>query len=416
LGKQVRRVVVTGLGAVTPVGVGVRAYWDGITAARSGVGLLTLIDPEPVQSKVAAECLDFDPAAHLGAKEARRLDRSTQFALSAAREAWADASIDGTVDRDETGVVFGTGIGGITSLLASDKVLHAKGPNRVSPFTVPQLMPNAAAGQIAMSLKLRGPNFCTTTACAASNHAIGLAFRMIQSGEADAMVAGGTESAFADIALVAFAQMTALSTKFNDRPEQASRPFDGLRDGFVMGEGAAALILEERELALQRDARVYAELVGFGQSADAFHITAPSEDGSGAALAMRRALRSGGIDPTEVGYINAHGTSTPQGDVSETRAIRLAFGEHADRLAVSSTKSMIGHLFGAAGAVEGVATILALREGVLPPTINQTDPDPACDLDYIPNEARKADVEVAMSNGFGFGGHNAVVVFRRHQD
>lgn len=411
-----RRVVVTGLGAVTPVGVGTRSYWEGIVAGRSGVGPLTLVDPEPVPSKVAAECLDFDPAAHLGAKEARRLDRSTQFALAVAREAWADAGIEGHLDRDETGVVFGTGIGGITSLLASDKVLHSKGPNRVSPFTVPQLMPNAAAGQIAMAFKLRGPNFTTTTACAASNHAIGLAFRLIQSGEAQAMVTGGTEAAFADIALVAFSQMTALSTHFNDRPEQASRPFDARRDGFVMGEGAAALILEEREAALRRGARIYAEVAGFGQSADAHHITAPSEDGSGAALAMRRALRSGGIAPEEVGYINAHGTSTQQGDISETKAIRLAFGEHADRLAVSSTKSMIGHLFGAAGAAEGVATVLALYEGVLPPTINQTDPDPACDLDYIPNEARKADVEVAMSNGFGFGGHNAVLVFRRHRE
>jgi len=410
----VRRVVVTGLGAVTPVGVGAKAYWDAITAGRSGVGPLTLVDPEPVPSKVAAECLDFDPAASLGPKEAKRLDRSTQFALTAAREAWEDARIEGGVDKDETGVVFATGIGGISSLLASDKVLHTKGPNRVSPFTVPQLMPNAAAGQIAMKLGLRGPNFCTTTACAASNHAIGLAFQAVQHGEAEAMIAGGSESAFVDIALIAFAQMTALSTKFNDRPEEASRPFDALRNGFVMGEGAGALILEERDHALRRGAQVHAELIGFGQSADAFHVTAPSEDGSGAALAIRRALRSAGLEPQAVGYINAHGTSTPAGDVSETRAIRLAFGDHADRLAVSSTKSMIGHLFGAAGAVEGVATVLAVRDGILPPTINQTDPDPACDLDYVPNQARKASVEVAMSNGFGFGGHNAVVVFRRH--
>jgi 3-oxoacyl-[acyl-carrier-protein] synthase II len=286
----------------------------------------------------------------------------------------------------------------------------------VSPFTVPQLMPNAAAGQVAMKLGLRGPNFTTTTACAASNHALGLAFRSVQSGEAEAMVAGGSESAFVDIALVAFAQMTALATKFNDRPQEASRPFDALRNGFVMGEGAGALVLEEREHALRRGADIHAELIGFGQSADAFHITAPSEDGSGAALAIRRALRSAALEPEAIGYINAHGTSTPAGDVSETRAIRLAFGDHADRLAVSSTKSMIGHLFGAAGAVEGIATVLALREGVLPPTINQTDPDPACDLDYVPNQARKAQVEVAMSNGFGFGGHNAVVVFRRHSD
>ena len=409
-----RRVVITGLGAVTPVGVGVKAYWDAITAGRSGVGPLTLVDAEPLPSKVAAECLDFDPAASLGPKEARRLDRATQFAMTAAREAWEDARIEGGVDKDETGVVFATGIGGIGSLLASEKVLHSKGPNRVSPFTVPQLMPNAAAGQIAMKLGLRGPNFCTTTACAASNHAIGLAFQAIQHGEAVAMIAGGSESAFVDIALVAFAQMTALATKFNDRPEEASRPFDALRNGFVMGEGAGALILEERDHALRRGAQVHAELVGFGQSADAFHITAPSEDGSGAALAIRRALRSAELEPQAVGYVNAHGTSTPTGDASETKAIRLAFGDHADRLAVSSTKSMVGHLFGAAGAVEGVATVLAVREGILPPTINQTDPDPACDLDYVPNQARKAEVEAAISNGFGFGGHNAVVVFRRH--
>ena len=409
-----RRVVITGLGAVTPVGVGVDAYWEAITAGRSGVGPLTLVDPEPLPSKVAAECGAFDPSVALGPKEARRLDRSTQFALTAAREAWRDAGAEGNLDADMTGVVFATGIGGIGSLLASDKVMHTKGPNRVSPFTVPQLMPNAAAGQIAMSFGLRGPNFCTTTACAASNHALGLAFQCVRSGEADAMVAGGSESAFVDIALVAFAQMTALSTKYNDRPQQASRPFDALRNGFVMGEGAGALILEEREAALRRGATIHAEMIGFGQSADAFHITAPSEDGSGAALAMRRALASAGVEPEAVGYVNAHGTSTGAGDVSETKAIKLAFGDHAQRLAVSSTKSMIGHLFGAAGSVEGIATVLALRDGILPPTINQTDPDPDCDLDYVPNQSRKADVEVAMSNGFGFGGHNAVVVFRRH--
>jgi 3-oxoacyl-[acyl-carrier-protein] synthase II len=411
----VRRVVVTGMGAVTPVGMGVKSYWDAITAGRSGVGPLTRVDPDMVPSKVAAECCDFDPTASLGAKQARRLDRSSQFAMTAALEAWEDSGIDGKVDKDETGVLFATGIGGISSLLASDKVLHTKGPDRVSPFTVPQLMPNAAAGQIAMALGLRGPNFCTTTACAASNHAIGLAFQAIQLGEADAMVAGGSEAAFVDIALVAFAQMTALSTKFNDRPTEASRPFDSLRDGFVMGEGAGALILEEREHALERGATIYAEMIGFGQSADAFHITAPSEDGSGAALAMGRALRSARIRPTDVGYINAHATSTPAGDVSEAKAIRLAFGDHADRLAVSATKSMIGHLFGAAGAVEGVATVLAIRDGILPPTINLTDPDPACALDLVPNQARKAQVEVALSNGFGFGGHNAVVMFRRHE-
>ena len=409
-----RRVVITGAGAVTPVGVGVKAYWAAITAGRSGVGPLTLSDPEIVPSKVAAECLEFDPAAALGPKDARRLDRCTQLAVSASQEAWEDAGIEAGLDKDEAGVVFATGIGGIGSLLASEQVLRTKGPNRVSAFTVPQLMPNAAAAQVSMRFGLRGPNFTTTTACAASNHAIGLAFQAIQHGEAEAMVAGGSESAFCDIALVAFSQMTALSTKFNDRPQEASRPFDALRNGFVMGEGAGSLILEERERALARGAQVYAEVAGFGQSADAFHITAPSEDGSGAALAIRRALRSAELEPAAVGYVNAHGTSTPAGDISETRALRLAFGDHADRLAVSSTKSMIGHLFGAAGAVEGIATALAVRDGLLPPTINQTDPDPACDLDYIPNQARKAQVEAAISNGFGFGGHNAVVVFRRH--
>ena len=379
------------------------------------MGPLTLVDPDPIPSKVAGECVDFDPSVALGAKQARRLDRSTQFALTAATEAWQDSDIDGKVDKDETGVVFATGIGGISSLLASEKVLRTKGPDRVSAFTVPQLMPNAAAGQVAMTFGLRGPNFCTTTACAASNHAIGLAFQAIQHGEAEAMVAGGSESAFVDIALVAFAQMTALSTRFNDRPQEASRPFDSLRDGFVMGEGAGALILEEREHALRRGATIHAELVGFGQSADAFHITAPAEDGGGAALAIGRALRSAQLDHSDIGYINAHATSTPAGDISEVRAIRLAFGDHADGVAVSATKSMIGHLFGAAGAVEGIATILAIREGILPPTINLTDPDPACDLDFVPDRARKADVEVALSNGFGFGGHNAVVIFRRHE-
>jgi 3-oxoacyl-[acyl-carrier-protein] synthase II len=393
----------------------VPAYWDAICAGRPGVGPLTLVDPTLVPSKVGAQCLDFDPKEALGPKEARRLDRATQFALASALEAWQDAGIEDGVDKDMTGVAFATGIGGIGSLLASDKVLREKGPNRVSPFTVPQLMPNAAAGAIAMRLGLRGPNFCTTTACAASNHALGLAFQCVRSGEADAMVAGGSEAAFVEIALIAFSQMQALSTHFNDRPEEASRPFDARRDGFVMGEGAGALVLEEREAALRRGATIHAELVGFGQSADAFHITAPSEDGSGAALAMRRALAAAELPPEAVGYVNAHATSTQAGDISETRALKLAFGDHAERLAVSATKSMIGHLFGAAGAVEGVATVLAVRDGILPPTINLTDPDPECDLDYVPDEARKADVEVAMSNGFGFGGHNAVVIFRRHE-
>jgi 3-oxoacyl-[acyl-carrier-protein] synthase II len=410
-----RRVVVTGLGAVTPMGNGVKAFWEALITGRSGVSTMTLVDPTPLPSKVAGECRDFDGTALLGAKTVRRLDRSTQLGLAAAHEAWSDASIEGAIDRDATGVAFATGIGGIGSLLAGEHVLQQKGPDRVSPFTVPALMANATSAHVSLTFGLRGPNFCTATACAASNHAIGMAFQAIRHGEADAMVAGGTEAAMVPVAVAAFSQMMALSTRYNDNPEQASRPFDRGRDGFVIGEGAGALILEEREAAQRRGARIYAELAGFGQSADAFHITAPAEDGGGAALAIRRALASAGIDPAEVGYINAHGTSTPVGDLSETKAIRAALGAHADRVAVSSTKSMTGHLVGAAGAVEGVATTLSVYEGVLPPTINLTDPDPECDLDYVPNTARKAQVEIALSNGFGFGGHNATVVFRRHE-
>ncbi|MGH2660556.1 MAG: beta-ketoacyl-ACP synthase II [Actinomycetota bacterium] len=410
---SLRRVVVTGLGAVTPHGNGIKPFWEGIIAGRSAVGPLTSVRSESLPSKIAAECTEFDPVSALGAKLARRLDRSTQLAMVAARDAWQDADIDGRVDRDSAGVAFATGIGGIQSLLSSQRVLLEKGADKVSPFTIPRLIPNAAAGHIAMDLGVRGPNFCPVTACAASNHAIGQSWQTIRTGEAEVMIAGGTESGLTELTIAAFAQMAALSTKYNDRPWEASRPFDADRDGLVMGEGAGALILEEREAALARGAHVYAELIGFGQSADAFHITAPSEDGAGAALAMQRALRTAGVNADEVGYINAHGTATRAGDVSETKAVKSVFGERAYSLAVSSTKSMTGHLFGAAGAVEAIATILALRHSLLPPTINQFTRDPECDLDYVPNEARKANVEVGLSNGFGFGGHNAVVVFRR---
>ena len=408
-----RRVVVTGIGAVTPYGRGVAPFWDALTAGRSAVHTLTSVPTDGLPSKVAAECRDFDPVPELGPKLARRLDRYSQLALVAARDAWRDAGIEGAVDPDSAGVAFATGIGGIRSLLSGQKVLTEKGPDRVSPFTIPNMIPNAAAGQIAIDLGIRGPNFCPVTACAASNHAIGQAWQLIRMGEADAMVVGGTESGITELTIAGFAQMAALSTSYNDRPTEASRPFDGGRDGLVMGEGAGAMILEEREAASARGAQVYGEVVGFGQSADAFHITAPSEDGSGAALALRRALRVAGVAPEDVGYINAHATSTAAGDVSETRAIKSVFGEHAYSVAVSSTKSMTGHLFGAAGAVEAIATILALRDGVLPPTINQVTPDPECNLDYVPNEAREARIEVALSNGFGFGGHNAVVAFRQ---
>lgn len=407
-----RRVVVTGLGAVTAYGRGVAPLWEALTAGRSAVHTVSSVEAD-LPSKVAAECRDFDPVPELGPKLMKRLDRYSQLALVAARDAWKDAGIEEGADRDCIGVAFATGIGGIRSLLAGQKVLTEKGPGRVPPFTIPNMIPNAAAGQIAMDLRIRGPNFCPVTACAASNHAIGQAWQSIRMGEADAMVVGGSESGITQLTIAGFSQIAALSTRYNDRPTEASRPFDADRDGLVMGEGSGALILEEREAAVARGAHVYGEVIGFGQSADAFHITAPSEDGSGAALALRRAVRSARIAPEDVGYINAHATSTPAGDVSETRAIRTAFGEHADVVAVSSTKSMTGHLFGAAGAIEAIATILALRDGVLPPTINLVTPDPECDLDCVPNEAREAKIEVALSNGFGFGGHNAVVVFRR---
>jgi 3-oxoacyl-[acyl-carrier-protein] synthase II len=411
-----RRVVVTGLGAVTPLGTGVRSFWDGITNGQSGLGPMTLVDAEPLTSKVAGECGDFDATGLLGGKAVRRMDRSVQMGIVAAAEAWEDSGIEGHLDRDETGVAFASGVGGIGSLLQGEHIRQEKGPDRVSPFTVPALMLNATAGHVSMRYGLRGPNFCTATACASGNHALGLAMQMIRHGEAEAMIAGGTESAFVPVTVAAFAQMTALSTHHNDRPQEASRPFDTGRDGFVIGEGAGALILEEREAAIRRGAKIYGELVGFGQSADAHHLTLPADDGGGAALAMRRALKTAGIGPDAIGYVNAHGTSTPQGDIAETKAIRKAFGEFADRLQVSSTKSMFGHLIGAAGAVEGVASVLALHDGILPPTINLVDQDPQCDLDYIPNEARKTEVEYALSNGFGFGGHNAAVVFRRHRD
>jgi 3-oxoacyl-[acyl-carrier-protein] synthase II len=411
-----RRVVVTGLGAVTPLGTGVKAFWDGITNGQSGLGPMTLVDPDPLPSKVAGECRDFDATGLLGGKAVRRMDRSVQMGIVAAAEAWEDSGIEGQTDRDLTGVAFASGVGGIGSLLNGEHIRQEKGVDRVSPFTVPALMLNATAGHVAMRYGLRGPNFCTATACASGNHALGLAMQMIRYGDADAMIAGGTESAFVPVTVAAFAQMTALSTHHNDHPQQSSRPFDTGRDGFVIGEGAGALILEEREAALRRGARIYGELAGFGQSADAHHLTLPADDGGGAALAMGRALKSAGIGTEDVGYVNAHGTSTPQGDIAETKAIRRAFGEAADRLQVSSTKSMIGHLIGAAGAVEGVASVLALHDGILPPTINLVDQDPQCDLDYIPNEARKTQVEYALSNGFGFGGHNAAVIFRRHSD
>ena len=410
---EMRRVVVTGLGAVTPVGNDVPTTWEALLNGRSGVERIRCFDPSGFKTQFAAEVKDFDSVQYVGRREARKLDRFTHFALAAAGEAIADSGLDlAAEDPSEIGVLVGSAVGGIISLLEQSALMAQSGPRRVSPFLIPALMMNAAAGQIAITFGLQGPNLAVASACATGAHAIGEAAAIIRRGDAQVMLAGGSEAGIVPVAIAGFNVMGALSTR-NDAPQRACRPFDAERDGFVMGEGAGMMVLESLAHAQARRARIYGELVGYGASADAFHITAPAEDGKGAALAMQRALKQAGIPPTAVDYINAHGTSTPLNDASETAAIKMVFGEHAYRLAISSTKSMIGHLMGAAGAVEAIFCLLALRDQVLPPTINYETPDPACDLDYVPNVARRAKVEVAMSNSFGFGGHNAALVLSR---
>ena len=410
------RVVVTGLGAVTPLGNSVPEYWRAICEGRSGVGPITRFDPKRLDCRIAAEVKGFDPLKVIEKKELKKLDLFIQYAIAAGVEAVESAKIDfSQVDPTRAGALIGSGIGGILSILEWHKVLLEKGPSRVSPFFVPSLIVNMASGQLSIRYKLKGPNSSVVTACATGNHAIGDAFRIIQRGEADLMVAGGSEAIIDELPIGGFAQMKALSTR-NDEPTRASRPFDADRDGFVPGEGAGVVVLESLECARRRGARIHAELVGYGMTADAYHMTAPDPDGDGAVRAMAGALRDGGLRPEDVGYINAHGTSTPYNDKTETLAIKQVFGEHARRLAVSSTKSMTGHLLGAAGGIEAIVTVLALQHGLLPPTINYETPDPECDLDYVPNAARKAEVDAALSNGFGFGGTNATLAFRRWRD
>ena len=409
------RVVITGVGAVTPLGVGVDALWEGVLAGRSGIRRITRFDPSPFPTQIAGEVPDFDPTAFMERKDARRMDRFTQFAVASVAMALEDAGLRlDDVDRDRLGVVMGTGIGGIETFVEQAGVMAERGPDRVSPFFIPMMIANMAAGQVAIRFGARGPNSTLVTACAASAHAVGEAFRILQRGEADVMITGGAEAAIVPLGVAGFCAMKALSTR-NDDPAAASRPFDRDRDGFVMAEGAGALILETLEHARRRGARVYAEIIGYGTTADAYHITQPAPGGEGGARAMQAALADAGLAPEQVDYINAHGTSTPQGDVAETQAIKRVFGEHAYRLAVSSTKSMTGHLLGAAGAVETILTALALRDGVLPPTINLDEPDPECDLDYVPNRARRRDIAVALSNSFGFGGQNACLALRRYE-
>jgi 3-oxoacyl-[acyl-carrier-protein] synthase II len=412
-----RRVVVTGLGAITPIGNDWHATWEACREGRSGVARLRSFDPEALQLpvQIAGEVKDFDPAEALGRKEARRTSRVIQLALVAAREATADSGLDIGPEADDIAVIVASGVGGLDVMENETLALHNRGWRRVWPFTVPTMIADMAAGMVAIDQGAKGPNFAIVSACASGAHAIGEAAEIIKRGDAVAALAGGTEAGITPIAVASFAITQALSTR-NDDPERASRPFDKDRDGFVLAEGATVLMLEDREHALARGARIYAEVVGYGATADASHITAPDPEGSGAIRCIRRALQRAGRRPEEVGYINAHGTSTPLNDVAETRALKAVFGESAPLIPVSSSKSMTGHLLGAAGAFEAMVSILAMYDHYLPPTINLENPDPECDLDYVPNVGRKADPTLAITTSFGFGGHNACLAFALDQE
>jgi 3-oxoacyl-[acyl-carrier-protein] synthase II len=406
-----RRVVITGLGAVTPLGVGVEALWQGLVAGRSGIGPIRAFDASRYTTRFGGECLDFDPILFIERKDAKRMDRYCQFAVAASRMAIEDANLDLAPRADRVGVLIGTGIGGTWTWETQHDVLRDKGPDRVSPFFIPMLISDMAAGYTSILFGARGPNLAIVSACASGAHAIGEAWHAIRRGDAEAMIAGGAEAAVTPLGLAGFCSMRALSTR-NDDPQRASRPFDADRDGFVMSEGAGMVVMEELEIARGRGARIYCEVVGYGATADAYHLTAPAPDGDGGARAMSAAIQCAAISPADVDYINAHGTSTPLNDKIETQAIKACFGEAAQRVAISSTKSMTGHLLGAAGGAETVICALAIARGVIPPTINYERPDPKCDLDYVPNAARPAQVRVAMSNSFGFGGHNVSLIFR----
>ncbi len=407
------RVVVTGLGAVTALGNDVPTYWAGLVSGQSGVGPISAYDASGQDVRIAAEIKNLDIIGLLGRRRSKRTDRFSQVALIAAQQAVADAGIEfGDSDTSRrAAVILGTSIGGITTLLEGQDALRERGARRVSPLMIPMMMSNAAPGEIAIHYDLHGPTFSVVSACASGTHAIGEAARLIRTGAATVVICGGSDAGMHPLALAAFGNMQAVSRR-NDEPEQASRPFDADRDGFVLGEGAGMLFLESLSHAQSREASIYAEVVGHGASTDAFHITSPDEEGTGAALSMQRALHDAGLDPAEIDYINAHGTSTPLNDAVETRAIRKVFGRHADRIPVSSTKSMIGHLLGAAGAVEAVACIKSLETGIIHPTINYETPDPDCDLDYVPNLARETHPRTALSNSFGFGGHNGTIIFK----
>jgi 3-oxoacyl-[acyl-carrier-protein] synthase II len=406
-----RRVVVTGLGAVTPIGLDAPSAWESAVAGRSGVDWIQAFDPSGFPVRIAAEVKGFDAEGVVPAKEARRLERNVLLAVAAAKEAWADASV-GTIAPERAGVLFGSAIGGIPGIAAQLDTLRERGWERVSPFFLPNVLVDSASGQIAIELGLRGPNFAPVSACATGSHAVGEAAETIKRGDADVVLAGGTESCIHPLILAGFCAMRGLVAEEHD-PALASRPFDATRAGFVIGEAACVLLLEDAERARARGARIYAEVLGYGASNDAHHMAQPDPESAGVAEMIRAALRRSGVAPEDVGYVNAHGTSTPLGDAAETRALKEVFGDHAYRLAVSSTKSVTGHCFGSAGAIEAMMCALALHHGVLPPTINYRNPDPECDLDYVPNEARAAQVEVALSNAMGLGGHNGCVLLGR---
>ncbi len=408
-----RRVVVTGLGIVSPLGIGVEANWQGISSGRNGIGTITQFDASGFPSTIAGEVRDFDPTQFLSEKETRRMDRFMQLGMAAGIEAVRDAGLEiNEENADRIGTHIGAGIGGLQTIENGTRTILEKGHRRISPFFIPMTIINMISGNLSILYGMRGPNLAMVTACATATHAIGDAARIIEYGDADVMVAGGAESAVTPTGMAGFGNARALSTR-NDDPATASRPWDRDRDGFVLGEGAGIVVLEELEFARRRGARIYAELCGFGMSGDAYHITSPLESGDGAARCMRNALRNAGVNPEEIQYINAHGTSTPLGDRAETNAVKQAFGDYAHRLAISSTKSMTGHLLGAAGGVEAAYTALAIHHGVVPPTINLFEPDPVCDLDYVPNTARDMRIDVALSNSFGFGGTNGTLVMRR---
>ncbi len=410
-----RRVVVTGMGCISPVGNNVKETWESILAGKSGAGMITHFDASKHKTRFAAEVKGFDPVVLFGQREARKMDRFTQFAMAVAMQALEQSGLKiDESNRDSVGVMIGTGIGGIGSLLEQVEVMRERGPDRVSPFLVPMMISDSAAGMLAIRFGARGPNMALATACASGNNAIGEALEIIRRGAADAMMAGGSEAALVPVAMAGMNVMTALSTR-NDDPQTASRPFDKDRDGFLMGEGAGMLILESLEHAQARGANILCELTGYGTTDDAHHISAPAENGAGAAIAMKLALENADLDLGDIGYINAHGTSTPLNDKSETAAIKTVFGEQAYNIPISSTKSMTGHLLGASGALEAVFCILAIREEILPATINYHTPDPECDLDYVPNQPRKASPKHVMSNSFGFGGHNATLIFSRFE-